>query len=226
MNVNSIIENQCFFELKEIPYDRKILTDIFQNIKHYARPKGAPWYDKSKIDLSKIKSSLIYYGDHLNLDDSKKCLSFNLLEIDYIKNLVNRLNLDDEVHPAQIEISWFKSNASLVPHIDSYAKSSVMWPIFPEISLDPIDFYYNENINLEYYINKKQVINFSKFIGSNNLICSHIYSVNVPTVINNHFIHGVRPLKHERIMLRLRVEEPFQNLLHKYKNGKLIKSSL
>ena len=208
-------------EIKNMPYDRLKLLEVFNHAKGFARLKGLKWrtYSKSILSLDKAKCLVIQHGDNMMLDDTKKDLSYDFLQHDYIKSMVAQLNLSHEISPGNLDIIWYRPGFVFEPHVDHYAYSTMMWPIFPEDGGQPIDFYYKEGLEYE----KGKSYGFQEILTDNDIVHTHYYNSTYPAVFNSHWIHGVRLVKEERVFLRLRINESFESLVEKYKNGTLVK---
>lgn len=209
-------------EIKELNYERSILLEIFSLAKDFARVKGLQWRPTPKkiIDVEKATSAVIQYGDYMMLDNKKNHLSYDFLQHDYIKKLVNRLNFDRPVTSGNIDIIWYRPGFEFEPHTDHYASSTMMWPIFPEDGGSPVDFYYRKDLEIK----KGEACEFKDLVGLKDIICTHYYSTEHPTIFNSHWIHGVRLVDRERAFLRLRLNEDFESIVKKYKDGNLIKN--
>jgi hypothetical protein len=209
-------------EILELKYDRNVLLEIFNQSKEYARLKGLKWREtpKSLVEIEKATSVVIQYGDYMMLDSNKSNLSYNFLQHDYIKNLVNNLNFSHEITPGNIDIIWYRPGFEFEPHTDHYAASTMMWPIFPEDGGQPIDFYYKKDLEIK----KGEAAEFKNKVSLEDIIYTHNYSTTYPTIFNSHWIHGIRKVANERAFLRLRINENFESIVEKYKNGKLIKN--
>lgn len=203
-------------ELPEISLDKQKLINIFESVKSYGRVKGLPWkeYSLNNISLNRSKCIVITDGDYMMLDHSASHLSINLLGIPYIKELVSKIKFDHEILSNNIDILWYKPGFIFEPHIDGYAASTMIVPI---ISNTSIDFYENKNLNIE----KGKSATFENIVTFNDLIYSHRYNCNFPTIFNSHIIHGIGTITKDRVCLRLKINEPFESIIDKYINNKL-----
>lgn len=212
--------DKFLLELKELTYDRKILLDIFEDAKPYARVKGLKWRDKPAYVLQphQAKCVVIQFGENMMLDGTKENLSYNFLKHDYIKNIMSRLNFSHTISAGNIDIIWYRPGFVFEPHTDHYAYSTMMWPIIPEDGGAPVDFYYRDDIVLE----EGKPDSYETRVSEKDIIHTHYYSTEYPCIFNSHWIHGVRPVPAERAYLRLRINESFNSIREKYVNGLLI----
>lgn len=218
-------KEQCVIEL-DTTYDRKALVDIFEQAKPYARIKGLGWRDNSELkawDVSSAPAVVIYSGEYMNIDEARKNLNYDFLQHRYIRQLVECINLNQRINKNNIDIVWYRPGFAFEPHIDHYAKSTLMWPIVPEDGGAPIDFYYRSDIDLVPLIKSGKPAGFSNIVTDDDIIHTHYYSTTRPTVFNSLWIHGVRPVKEERVYLRLRINESYESLLNKHLTGTLIR---
>lgn len=213
--------DQYLLEIPEITYDRKILLDIFEEAKSFARLKGLSWKEKPKhlVKVNDASSVVIQFEDYMMLDDSKKNLSYNFLEHEYIKNLIKQLNFSHPVTAGNIDIIWYRKSFVFEPHTDHYAATTMMFPIFPIDGGAPVDFYYNENVELT----PGKAQSFENIVNQSDIIYTHYYDTTFPTLFNSHWIHGVRKVDNERAYLRLRINESFNEVVKKYKSGTLVR---
>lgn len=226
MNQSLQMEKQQYvFEL-DTTYDRTILLDIFNQAKPYARIKGLGWRDNGILkqwDPATAPAAVIYSGDYMNIDPTKKDLNYDFLQHSYIRKIVEEINFDKPINSNNIDIVWYRPGFEFEPHIDHYALSTLMWPIVPEDGGAPIDFYYNSNIDLNAFIQSGKPAGFKNQVTDADIIDTHYYSTTSPTIFNSLWIHGVRPVKEERAYLRLRINESFQSILRKHLTGTLIR---
>jgi hypothetical protein len=211
-------KDDFLLELTQLTYDRNKLKEIFNSVKSYARIKGLPWRGKPgvNLDTEKAKCLVIQYGDHMMLDSTKSHLSYNLLENDYIKSLVSKINFGHRITENNIDIIWYRPGFVFEPHTDSYSHSTLMWPIYPDSGGAPIDFYEKEGVEI------KLPCEYKNIVSDSDIVYTHFYSTSYPTVFNSHKIHGVKSVNEERVYLRLRLNESFEDLMKKYKDGELI----
>lgn len=209
--------DDCIIEISELLYDRIELTEIFEQTKKYARVKGLPWrFVPNQIaPVDTAKCVVIQYGDNMMLDHSKNDLSCNLLEFDYIKQLVQPLNFSHKITPNNVDIIWYRPGFLFTPHVDHYASSTLMWPIIPDDGGAPVDFYHKTGIEIK-------TGEYKDIVSDSDIFYTHYYSTLHPTIFNSHLIHGVRFVNKERAYLRLRINESFYSIKEKYKNGILI----
>lgn len=212
-----INKTDCILELTELLYDKSKLLEIFEQTKQYARVKGLPWRDRPDrvAAVSDAKCVVIQHGEHMMLDNTKTNLSCNLLEFDYIKSLVTRLNFSHKITPGNVDIIWYRPGFKFEPHTDNYAYSTMMWPIIPDDGGAPIDFYHKDGIEIK-------IPGEYKMLSDADIAVTHYYSTQHPTIFNSHKIHGVKSVNSERAYFRLRINESFTELLRKYKTGELI----
>jgi hypothetical protein len=218
-----MITNDLYvIEIHDLWYDRNILLEIFNQAKDHARVKGLKWRDKPVIPTpaNEALSVVIQYGDYMMVDPKRNGLSYNLLEHEYIKKLVDKLNFEHPITPRNVDIIWYRPGFEFEPHTDHYAASTMMWPIFPEDGGQPIDFYYKENLEIK----KGEANEFKNIVTDDDIIYTHHYSTTHPTIFNSHWIHGVRLVDRERAFLRLRLNENFESIVNKYRNKTLIKN--
>lgn len=213
-----ISKNDCVIELAELVYDRNKLVEIFDQTKHYARVKGLPWRERPDrvVSTDNAKCVVIQHGEHMMLDESKKDLSCNLLDFEYIRSLIDRLNFSHKITAGNVDIIWYRPGFKFEPHTDNYAYSTMMWPIVPEDGGAPVDFYFKQGLEVktpgEY-----------KMLTDKDIAFTHYYSTSYPTIFNSHIIHGVKGVEKERAYFRLRINESFESIAKKYKEGSLIK---
>ena len=209
-------------DLKDFTYDRTVLADIFEQARPYGRVKGLKWktYTGKPRPPESATNLVIQYGDYMMLDPTKADLSYNLLQHEYIRNLVGRLNFDHEITAGNVDIIWNRTGFVFEPHVDHYAKATMMWNILPEDGGVPVDFY--DKTKVEYELG--QALGFEKILTDNDIIHTHHYGLNYPTIFNSHWPHGVRRVSdRERVYLRLRINEPYESILQKYTSGTLVK---
>lgn len=213
--------DKLILEIPELCYDRQVLLDVFEQCKGYGRLKGLKWRETPKqlIDFQEAKCVVIQYGENMMLDGSKTNLSYNFLQHQYLKDIMQQLNFTHEISAANIDMIWYRPGFEFEPHVDHYAASTMMWPIIPESGGAPIDFYYSDKVKLEAGV----AAGFKDTITIDNLIHTHYYSTTFPTIFNSHWIHGIRKVDHQRVYLRLRINEAFDSIVQKYNSGTLIK---
>lgn len=213
--------SQFLLEVPELQFSQLELLKIFDHAKPYARLKGLKWKDKPKMltTIENAKCIVIQHGDYMMLDSSKSNLSYDFLQHQYVKNIMERLQFAHEITAGNIDIIWYRPGFRFEPHVDHYAASTMMWPIFPADGGAPIDFYYNKDVTLEAGV----AAGLDGIITETDLIHTHYYNTTCPTIFNSHWIHGVRPVTKERAYLRLRINESFDSIVNKYKNNKLVK---
>jgi hypothetical protein len=212
------IEKLFLLEVREIEYDRLKLLEIFNQVKSRARIKGLPWSADTPVDINTADCVVIQYGDHMMADPTQSHLSCNLLDYDYIGQLVKRLNFSHEISAGNLDILWYRTGASFEPHVDHYAHSTMMFPILPDDAGAPIDFYYKADLALQ----KGTAQNFNSILTDKDIIYTHRYSTHYPTIFNSHWVHGVKNVPNERVYLRIRINEDFNSIFKKYKNGVLL----
>lgn len=213
--------DKFILEVPELPYNQTELFKIFNQCKGYGRIKGLKWKEKPET-LSKVsdaKCLVIQYGENMMLDESKKDLSYDFLQHDYIKEIMERLNFSHPITAGNIDIIWYRPGFEFEPHVDHYASATMMWPIIPTLGGAPIDFYYSDKVKLEPGV----PAGFQDIITTEDLIYTHYYSTTHPTIFNSHWIHGVRRVNHVRVYLRLRINESFDSIVEKHRAGKLLK---
>lgn len=218
-------KEQYVIEL-DTTYDRRVLLDVFEQAKPYARIKGLGWQDNSHLQAWTVATApavVIYSGDYMNIDAGKKDLNYDFLQHRYIRTLVEQINLEKPINKNNIDIVWYRPGFCFEPHIDHYAMSTLMWPIVPEDGGAPIDFYYKSNIDLNAFIKAGKPAGFKNQVTEADIIDTHYYSTTSPTIFNSLWIHGVRPVKEERAYLRLRINEPYETILRKHLTGTLIR---
>jgi len=213
--------SRFLLEIPELSFDQAKLLEIFEQAKPFARIKGLVWrkYYNVTRTIEQAKCLVIQHGEYMMLDKTKTDLSYSFLQHQYIKNIMQRLQFTHEITAGDIDIIWYRPGFRFEPHVDHYAASTMMWPIFPVDGGAPIDFYYNENIKLEAGV----AAGFDGIISEDNLIHTHYYNTAFPTIFNSHWIHGVRTITEERAYLRLRINESFESIVSKYKNNELVK---
>lgn len=212
--------DKYILEVQQLPYSRQELLSIFRHSKSYARLKGLKWRDRPK-HLTSIEMAtclVIQYGENMMLDSSKSNLSYDFMQHEYIRNMMEKLNFSHKITAENIDIIWYRPGFEFEPHVDHYAAATMMWPIIPETGGAPIDFYHSDKVVLE----PGKPAGFKDIISKDDLIHSHYYSTEFPTIFNSHWIHGVRKVDHVRVYLRLRINESFESIVQKYKNGTLV----
>lgn len=213
-----ITKEQCILELTDFNYDRLKLLEVFEKTKHLARVKGLPWRDRPTkvLTVENAKCVVIQYGEHMMLDQNKTDLSCNLLEFPYVSELVNRLNFSHKITPGNVDIIWYRPGFKFDPHTDNYAYSTMMWPIIPEDGGAPLDVYYRQGVEIT-------IPGEYKMLNDSDIVLTHYYSTTYPTIFNSHMIHGIKAVENERAYFRLRINESFESIVNKYKNGNLLK---
>jgi hypothetical protein len=104
--------------------------------------------------------------------------------------------------------------------VDHYAKATMIWTILPVEEEAKINFYSKEKIQYEL----GQALGFRDILKTQDIIHTHIYGFEYPTIFNSHWPHGVSLVNvKERVCLRLRIDEPFESIVKKYRSGTLIK---
>ncbi len=217
---------QYVIEVPNLPYDRQQLADIFEQARPFARLKGLKWHDNSKYSQLTVDTApavVIYSGDYMNLDPNAIDRNYDFLEHRYIREMVSRLRFVHPITPNNIDIVWYRPGFEFEPHIDHYAYSTMMWPILPVDGGAPIDFYYKSGIDLAPLIKAEKPAGFKNQVTPADIIETHHYSTTVPTIFNSHWIHGVRPVEHERVYLRLRIKEKFESIVAKIQNKTLVR---
>ena len=216
MNLNNFI-----LEIPELVYDQKELVSIFDQCKPYGRIKGLKWRKKPRkiVSIEDATCLVIQYGENMMLDLSKKDLSYDLLQHSYIKNIIEKFNFSHRIDSGNIDILWYRSGFEFEPHVDHYAAATMMWPIIPATGGAPIDFYSLDKVKYT----PGEAGGFRDILNADDIIYTHYYNTTFPTIFNSHWIHGVRRIDHERVYLRLRINESFDSIVKKYKNGTLIK---
>jgi hypothetical protein len=213
----SLSKEDCILEIPEIQYDKAELFKIYEQVKHHARVKYLPWVETPK-EFKKIEDSrgaVIQCGDHEIRNPEYFGKGVNLLDFDYIKKIAERFRFKHPVYPGNVAILIYKENFIFKPHVDGYANSVVMLPIVVSETPSPIDFYHQPNMVFEQY---KEYDG----IPDDSLIYSHQYSDNYATIFNSHVIHGVKPTTGFQVRLKININEPFESVREKYKNGELV----
>jgi hypothetical protein len=213
--------NLYVLEVPELKYSQEELVKVFEHGKDYARLKGLKWKPTpvTLMEISKALCVVIQYGENMMLDNNKKDLSYDFLQHDYVKNIMERLNFSHPITSGNIDIIWYRPGFEFEPHVDHYAAATMMWPILPNDGGAPIDFYHNKDVKLEPGVPN----GFKNVITEKDLIHTHYYSIEYPTIFNSHWIHGVRRINHERVYLRLRINESFDSIVKKYNEGTLVR---
>lgn len=208
-------------EIPQLQFDRQQLLKIFNHAKPYARLKGLVWREKpsSLISVDNATCLVIQFGEYLMLDNNKTDLSYDFLQHNCIKDIMKPLKFNHKITARNIDIIWYRPGFTFEPHVDHYAASTMMWPIFPADGGAPIDFYYNKDVKLEAGV----AAGLAGIITEKDLIHTHYYNTTYPTIFNSHWIHGVRPVTEERAYLRLRINESFESIVDKYNNKALVK---
>ncbi len=203
----------CLLELPELTYDKSKLLEIFDQVKGHARVKSLAWRQPCLVDVNKATNVVIQSHDYMMLKDEEHGKGINLLDFPYIRELVDRLDI--EVNETNLDIMWNRPGFRFLPHVDGWAASVFMWPILADGEFNPVDFYnYDGDIVLSSEYPK---------LKDTDIALTHNYSHKYATVFNSHLIHGVRPVKNNRIFMRLRTDTKFENVRSKYKQGTLIK---
>ena len=219
-------KDQFVIEVDDMPYDRAALLRVFEQAKPYARIKGLGWQDNSHLETWNVDTApavVIYSGSYMNIDSGKKDLNYNFLKHESVRRMIERLNFSHPITEGNVDMIWYRPGFKFEPHIDHYAKSTMMWPIIPDDAGAPIDFYYKSNIDLIPLIQSGKPAGFKDQVTDSDICCTHYYSTAVPTIFNSLWIHGVRPVATERVYLRLRINEPFESIVSKYKSGTLVR---
>jgi hypothetical protein len=214
INLSADILNKedCVLELPELQYDKTELLKIYEQVKDYARVKYLPWRETPPeyVKKDEAKALSIQYSDHEIRNPSDHNKSVNLLDFEYIKNLVSRFNI--KIHPASVNMLIYKEDYVFKPHADGWAASVIMFPI---ISTSAIDFYHESGMQFESYKEYE--------MGYDKIVYSHYYTDKYPTIFNSHIIHGVKPTSGFQVKLKINLDEQFYSIRKKYKNGFLIK---
>jgi hypothetical protein len=208
-------------DLKDFTYDRYILGDIFDAARPYGRLKALKWRQPGPlIPVEKSVNLVIQHGDNMMVDPSKAHLSYDLLQHDYIRDMVSRLNFDTPMNSGNVDIIWNRRGFIFEPHVDHYAQATMIWTILPVEEEAKVNFYSKDKI--QYQLG--QALGFANILRKEDIIHEHTYGLNYPTIFNSHWPHGVSLVNDtERVCLRLRINEPFSSIVEKYKNGTLIK---
>ena len=218
-------QEDFFIQLKNFPYDRDALVEIYKKVAHTARLKGLVWKPLPKVDphitpYTRGTSAVIQCGNYQMVDPSKDHLSCNLLEFDYVQDLVSRLNFDHPILPENCDMLLYNPNAKFSPHTDHYAASTMMWPILPLIDEDsaPIHFHHRDDVE----VIPGNARSYEHEITDNDIVYTHHYGSEFPTIFNSHTIHSIPRVKSFRVSLRLRIGESYHSILNKYKSGTLV----
>jgi hypothetical protein len=212
------MKNNFIIELNNFPYQRTKLLEIYQQIAHLGRVKGLPWriVQNQFLDRNLATCLVIQSGDYMMLDPSTSDLDCNLLDFDYIQNLVNTFNIEHTIGPGNLDILIYKPGFTFEPHTDGYCKSLIMFPILPEDGGAPIDFYNDSNITL------KTPASYRSKVKNSDIVYTHYYNTNYPTIVNTHKIHGVRRVNETRVYLRCKLNESFESILCKHLQNNLL----
>lgn len=213
--------DKFILEVPELPYLREELLGIFEQCKSFGRLKGLKWRERPErlSSLDQARCLVIQYGENMMLDESKKNLSYDFMQHDLIRNMMQKLNFNHPITAGNIDIIWYRPGFEFEPHVDHYAAATMMWPIIPETGGAPIDFYSLDKVNYT----PGEPVGFKNILTKEDIIHTHYYSTLHPTIFNSHWIHGVRKVNHVRVYMRLRINESFDSIVEKHKSGKLIK---
>ena len=203
----------CVLELPELVYDKTKLMEIFEEVKDYARVKSLPWTQPSLNSIRTAKNVVIQSHDHMILKESEQGRGVNLLDFPYIREIVARLDIP--VNHTSLDIMWNRPGFKFYPHVDGWAASVFVWPIFSDGDFNPADFY---NYSGEITLNSEY-----RQLTDIDIAHTHNYSNEYVTVGNSHLIHGVRSVKNNRIFMRLRTDTEFNIVKKRYKDGTLIR---
>lgn len=206
----------CVLELHQIEYDKNELVKIYEEVKEKSRVKYLPWRETPKefTKRENAKALILQYDDHEIRNPADHRKGVNLLQFDYIKQLVSKFNFDHEIHAGHITMLIYNDNFVFKPHVDGYAKSVVMFPIILPPIPSPVDFY---EYDQSYEINRE----FD--IDEDRIAYTHYYSDINPTIFNSHLVHGVRSTTGFQVKMKININEDFSSILEKYKNGTLIR---
>jgi hypothetical protein len=212
LSSNNINPEDCILEIPNVTYDKNELLKIYEQVKDYARVKYLPW-NKTPTEFAKkddVKAVTIQYNDHEIRNPADHGGGVNLLDFEYIRNLVGRFNLN--IHPANVSMIIYKEGYVFKPHVDGWAASVLMFPI---MSTSAIDFYHETGMQFESY--KEYAMGYDK------IIYSHYYSDTYPTFFNSHIIHGVKPTLGFQVKLKINLNDDFYSIRERYKSGILVK---
>jgi hypothetical protein len=224
---NSMNTDDFVLDLPELNYDRSKMEELFEQLKPNFRIKGLPWWgdvEKKEYDINdinKYKGVVVQYGEHMMIDPTKSHLSVNLLDFKIVRDIAERLNLDEPINPYSVDINWYRvTDFYFEPHVDYYASSTMIFPIIPEQDFQPIDFYDRSKVD---YV-EGETHSFEDILKDEDILHTHYYGSNYGTIFNSHWPHGIRPLSRaNRAALRFRTKEKFSSIMAKYKNGTLLK---
>ena len=202
----------CLLELPELTYDRSKLVEVFEQTKEYSRVKSLIWSTPSKNSIVSAKNVVIQSHDYMILKEEEQGKGINLLDFQYIKELVDRLDIP--VNHTNLDIMWNRPGFRFWPHVDRWAASVFVWPILADGEFNPIDFY---NYSGEIIQDREY-----RQLTDSDIALTHSYSDKHATVFNSHLVHGVRTVKNHRVFLRLRINEELSSIRHRYLNNKLI----
>lgn len=216
-------QEDFFIQLTNFSYDRLELLEIYKSVAHKARLKGLKWKPTTRLSPTKTPYSLgttsvIQYGDYQMLDLSKADLSCNFLEFDYIRQMVSKLNFDHEILSSHCDMLIYNFNSSFPAHTDHYAASTMMWPILPEDSGEPIHFYHRDDFN----IIPGEARSWEFNVTDKDIAYTHHYGTQYPTIFNSHTIHAIPRVHQLRVSFRLRLNESYKSILNKHKLGTLV----
>jgi hypothetical protein len=201
----------CLLELPELTYDRNKLVEVFAQTKAYARVKSLPWANPALNAVETAKNVVIQSHDYMMMKEDERGKGINLLDFPYIRELVDRLDI--EVNDTNLDIMWNRPGFKFWLHVDKWAASVFVWPILADGEFNPIDFYnYDGEIVLEREYRQ---------LTEKDIALTHNYSDKHATVFNSHLIHGVRTVKNHRVFLRLRADVELKILRGKYHSGTL-----
>lgn len=208
-------------DLTEFNYDRHVLRGIFDQVRPNGRIKALKWrLPGGLVPVDQAVNLVIQHGENMMVDPTKAHLSYDLLQHDYIRNMVSRLNFDHEITPGNVDIIWNRKGFIFEPHVDHYAKATMIWTILPIEQGAKISFYNKEKIQYEL----GQALGFRDILKKEDILHTHIYGSDYPSIFNSHWPHGVSLVNDvERVCLRLRIDEPFESIVKKYRSGALIK---
>ena len=217
-------QEDFFIRLENFSYDQSELHEIYKSVAHKARLKGLKWKPATTLNPRKTPydpgtTSVIQYGNKQMLVPSKSHLSCNFLEFDYIRQLVSRLNFDHEILPNNCDMLIYNFNSIFPAHTDHYAASTMMWPILPEDSGEPIHFYHRDDFN----VIPGEARSWEFNVTDEDIVYTHYYGTQYPTIFNSHTIHAIPRIRSNlRVSLRLRLNESYESILSKHKSNTLV----
>lgn len=205
----------------EIHYNRLDLQNWFQEVKDYRCGFGE--FVNSNFSVTET-NNLITHNKKLPTKlfetlDTYSVLGKHIIDFAPIQELVKKFNFDIPLCAADVDILIYKPNFVFHPHIDFHMNCGMMFPIYPNSDMAPIDFYrLPPNETWERAKDFRNKIKFER-----DFIYSYYYSLEHPSLFNGRIIHGVRNSNQERVFLRFKcLSMTFEDIIQKTLSGQFI----